>query len=342
MVHWDRKKHRRRLVAQILVLVLASLLFAMIYQEEVTQAGRDSPLTLVQKFEVPLKEISGLAVMPRKNGTELAFVGDRKAEILAFAQPSGQSVGHSFKNQLLDRFSLCRTEDFEDCKRMVKKLTSNWEALSVDGAGRFFILQEHTQSIVVLSSDFKTIEKVIHFNFAHAFPELVNRGTRKFRLNALGEGMILLKNGHVLIAKEQYPLAFVEFGPEGDQALGVSPESVLGATELFSIPGNEMMHLDYQPLATWIVAGHSKCDFSDLAIDGQGRMLVLSQTCRHVEVFDRLVPGLEAKPRESIQLPADIASPEALAVKDDLWFIASDIPTKREYNFYILRFGSHL
>ena len=57
-----------------------------------------------------------------------------------------------------------------------------------------------------------------------------------------------MQNGHLLIAKEKDPAAFVEFGPEGDEPSGFGPESALKAGARWpSVDGDHV----FVPLAVW-------------------------------------------------------------------------------------------
>lgn len=337
MVHWDRKLYRSRLLKQVLLLLGLGVGFSVFYSEHSSFAGKESPFTIEERLELPIKEISGGDLITGSGGQAVNLISDRKAEVVRLNLKDGHIEKVDFKNLMVERFSLCRSEDFEECRKLIKKLVSNWEALSSDASGRLFLLQEHTQSVLVFDSSVRSIERALHFNFGDAFPDMIGRGSKKFQTNSLGEGLILLKNGHILIAKEQYPVALVEFGPAGSEALGFSPETVLGPADSFQLPASDSFHLEYKPLASWILSGHSKCDVSDLDSDAQGRLVILSQTCNGVAVIEKLDPLEKALVVDYKRLPDEILNPEALIIAGDRWLVASDIPKKRQHNFYILR-----
>ena len=54
--------------------------------------------------------------------------------------------------------------------------------------------------------------------------------------NSRGEGMILMKNGHVLVLKEKQPSMLIEFGPKGDLPMGYGPDTFLAHGEAFALP----------------------------------------------------------------------------------------------------------
>ncbi len=332
MVHWDRRSFRKKLMAQVAVLLSLIVFVSVTYQHKKTGLQRDAkPLTLISKEIIPLKEISGIASFVENGVPELAFIGDDKSKIYL----KGADKDYSFKDILVERFSLCQNEDFDECSRSIKKLTKNWEALAVDGEHRFFALQEHSQTIVVMNRGIDRIEHVLQFNFVNAFSEAVAIGSRKIRKNALGEGLILLKRGHVLIAKEAFPVALVEFGPEGEQPLGLSSETVLGAEEAFQLD-EAQFRVKLVPLSTWMLAAHGKCDISDLALDEDRSLLALSEVCLTIHRFPNLSPGKAAEASDVYVLPGEVRSPEALVVVGKQWLVGSDVSSKKQHNFYRL------
>lgn len=262
---------------------------------------------------------------------EIAFIGDAKSAIYLKAEQRE----HSFKDLLVERFSLCQSDDFDECHKSIKKLTKNWEGLAIDGQQRFFALQEHSQSIVVMNRGLDKIEHALHFNFARAFSDAIAKGSRKIRKNALGEGLILMKRGHILLSKEAFPVAFVEFGPEGDAALGLNAETVLGPDEAFHMDEAEF-HIRLVPLTSWILASHGKCDISDLALDEDKSLLALSEDCLTIQRYPSLSPGEDARVSDVYVLPGEVRSPEALVVRGGEWLVGSDVASRKHYNFYRL------
>lgn len=335
MVHWDRKAYRKQLFLQIILLLAVVALVSIFWEKKQgVSGGAETSLTLVESKHIPLKEISGVSSYMENGKLELAFIGDSNPKVVLHSDEIDREI--SFRETLLDRFSLCQDPDFDECAKSIKKLTENWEAIARDGSGRFFIMQEHSQSILVYDRSLQTIEGVLHFNLGDAFPDAVAHGAKKFKKNNLGEGLVLLKNGHVLIAKEQKPLAFVEFGPEGDKALGLSPSTVLGPAEAFTL-AKDGFHRRLKPLHSWILTAHSKCDISDLALDGESRLLALSEICQSILVFNRLEVDRQALTQTILRLPREILHPEALTVVGKDWFVGSDKSSKTATNFYILR-----
>ncbi len=333
MVHWDRKGARRRVMIQIGILLALLSIIGFAYEKQSQKIDGDAKtLELVKKEVLPLKEISGVARFLSEGQYKTVLIGDDKARVYWLEEGREQS----FKDSLVERFSLCQSEDFDECDRMIKKLSKNWESLATDGEGRLFLLQEHPQSILVTDPLLNSFQRVLHYNFADAFDSAVAKGAKKVRKNALGEGLILLKNGHILVAKENYPVALVEFGPEGDDAIGLNATTVLAPGESFSFR-SENFHQKLVPLHSWTLATHGKCDISDLALDKDQMLLALSEVCLTIQRYEALVPGEQAKLKDVYVLPGEIQSPEALTVDGDEWLVGSDVSSKKVFNFYRLK-----
>ena len=61
--------------------------------------------------------------------------------------------------------------------------------------------------------------------------------------NARAEGLLLLTSGHILVAKQMSPVYLIEFGPDGDEPVGVGDDSVLPPDRAFSLPAEETARL---------------------------------------------------------------------------------------------------
>ena len=76
-----------------------------------------------------------------------------------------------------------------------------------------------------------------------------------------GEGMVLLPGGHLLIAKEKKPAAFVEFGPSGSQSRGLLRGGALADGKRWPIKKG---HHQFLALAVWLpdkAIGQDLCGF---------------------------------------------------------------------------------
>ena len=81
-----------------------------------------------------------------------------------------------------------------------------------------------------------------------------------------GEGAVLLPGGHLLIAKEKKPAAFIEFGPPHSRSRGLVRGGALADGEPWSIKKG---HHRFVALAIWLpdkTLAKTCADFSDLEI----------------------------------------------------------------------------
>ena len=105
---------------------------------------------------------------------------------------------------------------------MLPKHDPQIEAVCADGLGRVLLLQETPPRVELI--DPKALKVV-------ASIDLVVEGRGEIARSwsdpkgSRGEGTVLLPGGHLLIAKEKKPPAFIEFGPPHSRSRGL----VLGA-----------------------------------------------------------------------------------------------------------------
>ena len=92
-----------------------------------------------------------------------------------------------------------------------------------------------------------------------------------------------MQNGHLLIAKEKDPAAFIEFGPEGDEPSGFGPDSALKGGAALADRGRRPDV--FVPLAVWnpSVKLQATCeDFSDLEVGPDRRLYLLSDKSQSI------------------------------------------------------------
>lgn len=247
---------------------------------------------------VPLAEVSGLTVLVHAGTTRLVAVGDARVSLaLAEVAPDG-SVG---------AWTVLTTDDVAAPPGRASFF--ELEATAADGAGIVWVLTEETSWLGGVDVDARTVVGTAHLDTA-TIPDLHSDWSRPEA--SRGEGLALLREGHVLVAKEKDAPGLVEFGPAGDSALGVSPGTLLGAGEAFDLTGGELVALAWWPLPKRI--RHRFHDLSDLAADGDGGLWLLSDqsTC-----YGRLVlplePGADVAVVDVVDLPDAVRKPEGLA-----------------------------
>ena len=106
-----------------------------------------------------------------------------------------------------------------------------------------------------------------------------------------GEGMVLLPGGHLLIAKEKKPAAFIEIGPSHSRSRGLVRGGALADGKRWPIRKGRHR---FVALATWrpdkTLAQHC-ADFSDLEIGPDGCLYLLSDKSCSIARLDDLPAG---------------------------------------------------
>jgi hypothetical protein len=103
--------------------------------------------------------------------------------------------------------------------------------------------------------------------------------------------MVLLPEGHLLVAKEKKPAALIEFGPAGSRSRGLVRGGALADGERWPIKKG---HHRFAPLAIWRPdkkLAKTCADFSDLAIGPDGCLYLLSDKSFTIARLDDLPEG---------------------------------------------------
>jgi len=172
---------------------------------------------------------------------------------------------------------------------MLPKQDSQIEAVCADGLGRVLLLQEtpprveliHPEALKVVASIDLTMEGRGEIARAWSDP----RGSR-------GEGMVLLPGGHLLVAKEKKPAAFIEFGPPHSRSRGLVRGGALADGERWPIKKGH--HHRFVALAIWLpdkILAKTCADFSDLEIGPDGCLYLLSDKSSTIARLDDLPAG---------------------------------------------------
>ena len=171
---------------------------------------------------------------------------------------------------------------------------SQWEAVATDSAGTVCMLDEARSEISCL--DRGLVRKRARFSLQVSGMGDLDRDWERHS-NSRGEGVILLRNGHILVLKEKRPAMLIEFGPEGDASMGYGPESFLREGEAFSFsrpsrrtdkPGTSPASAappagsvaTLRALKAWAFSDRLNelaKDASEIALGPDGRLYLLSQ-----------------------------------------------------------------
>jgi hypothetical protein len=205
---------------------------------------------VVSRMALPLLEVSGLAA---RDGRFVA-VGDRSSDIISFGlDPAGEAV-----DVVVHRTGVA-----------TGKSGSQWEAIALDGAGNAAVLSE-TGELFVFAKDLEGPSATVKIDY-QSVNALIDGHVEQ---NSLGEGLVLLEGGHILVAIEKSPSVLVEMGPAGSAPAGYAPgREVHGRFA----PGATT----FVALAAWQVKDNgSTPDLSDLTVGPTGALFALTQQGR--------------------------------------------------------------
>ncbi len=204
---------------------------------------------------------------------------------------------------------------------------SQWEGVASDASGKIFVLEESPGTIFVFDADAKTLLQKIKLDFGG-----------EFEVNSLGEGLVLLKDGHILVLKEKKPAMLVEFGPAGSEAVGVSSDNIIEKNEPFAlVPGDK---IKYKPLKSWDFTAKAEelmADFSELAVGPGGVLYLLSDESGRIGRLESKLRTDEKKVNVKAfwDLPKKIEHPEALIFIGTTPVVGIDTKSKDD-NVFIL------
>jgi hypothetical protein len=229
--------------------------------------------------DVPLQEVSGICSHRSKNGRmRLMAVGDRLAKIAWFFPPRSNEGQIDWHTRNIAELS----------GSLVPKHDPQVEAICADGVGRIALLQETPPRVELIdpkaSKVVASIDLVVEGRGEVARAWSDPEGSR-------GEGMVLLPDGRLLVAKEKKPAALIEFGRPGSQSRGLIRGGALRDGERWPIKKG---HHRYVALAIWLPdkkLDKTCADFSDLAIGPDGCLYLLSDKSATIAQLDDLPPG---------------------------------------------------
>jgi uncharacterized protein YjiK len=263
-------------------------------------------LDAVGRVDLPVVEASDLAVRTIDGHTEVLVVGDRTAHVAAGTYEPERG------------FSNWETTDLSSLPGWpLPPQDGQLEAIAVDGGSLIAIMREDPPFVHVVDTDTGTVVANIRLVAPADSPLAGSWDDPASR----GEGLVLLRDGRLLVAKEKRPRALIEFAPIGADARGLSREILLGPDESWDAPTGAV---DYAAVAMWKLRGAAKealDDISSLAI-GRTRDIWLlsdrSQRLARLSLETPLAPTTgEIRSFEEIwRLPKQAGKPEGVAAID--------------------------
>lgn len=282
------------------------------------------PLTLKisERHVLPASEISGLCWGKNADGKKsLIAVGDMDAILYFFEWNKGSKPKASGEIKL---------------EALGTERGSQWESIYADQSGHLFILPESPEVIHVF--DVKNPKNVT------TFPLDLNAEWKKklqwdVEANSQGEGILLLKNGHILVLKEKNPLKIIEFAPSSDaRPVGYNVNLSLEQNGEFPRPKSGVK---FVPVHFWALTGPQQKIFPDgsgLNVNHKGELFLLSDKGLSIGKIGTLDPKLENyEIKEAWKFPYDIKKPEGMVFDNEgRILIATDSKKKDQPNLFVL------
>ena len=229
--------------------------------------------------DVPLREVSGICLGRGRNGRMfLLAIGDRVAKIAWFPEPRSDEGRIDWHTRNIAKLS----------GSMLPKRNPQIEAVCADGLGRVLLLQETPPRVELV--DPKALKVVASIDLAVEGRGEIARAWADPK-GSRGEGMVLMRGGHLLVAKEKKPAALIEFGPPQARSRGLVRGGALAAGERWPIKKG---HHRFVALAIWRpdkALAKTCADFSDLEIGPDGCLYLLSDQSSTIARLDHLQAG---------------------------------------------------
>ena len=244
-------------------------------------------------WKLPLEEVSALCL--GDGGASLVGVGDDRWR---FARAAIAPDGLSLDDPTPVDGRPAAEED------------SEFEGIASDGSGRLFVLREGPAVVILLDSQ-GDIEHTIRLQVGSDFPRLGPEWNDPEKSNSRGEGLLLLRDGRILVAKQRESTWLIEFGPAGAEPRGFTGESPLAPGETFALDrGSPETVMD--ALAAWLVDQEDIKSLNDLAIGADGRLYLISSKSRRLLRLDH---DLDARGGSARLVGHDL--PDELFLTDD-------------------------
>jgi hypothetical protein len=241
--------------------------------------GTRHALRIQRTEHVPIVEVSGVCLRRGPDGRmSLIAIGDREAVAAWVVLPEDDD--EPWEWSLMDVARLQGS--------LMPAGDPQLEAVCADGQGRVLLLQEAPPRAELIDP----AEERVVASFDLVVPDGHPLAEAWHDPDASrGEGAVLLTNGHLLIAKEKDPPAFIEFGPADESPSGFGPGSVLPDGVAWPV---ERGHHQFIALDTWMPTDElleACADFSDLEVGPDHRLYLLSDKSATITRLPVLEPG---------------------------------------------------
>ncbi|HEY5881908.1 MAG TPA: hypothetical protein VIU11_23575 [Nakamurella sp.] len=261
----------------------------------------NSPLSIADRWTLPLGEASALCVRRSSDGDpEILCVDDAKFRVARVAIAGDDLAPRAQADKVKKAFA--------DRRLPTKK--SNFEGIASDASRRIYLVQENDQRVTVLAPDLATVDRVIDLHVDPRDVDLAPQWLGEKNSNSRGEGLLLLRHGHLLVAKQKGDPWLIEFGPAGHEPIGVRPgKTTVPPDGSFDPPQTDAR---YEVLAKWLVTDPRITSLNDLALSESGHLCVTSSASGCLaRLPDDLVPGQPAGPFDVWELPGTVTRGKA-------------------------------
>ena len=278
--------------------------------------------------DLPVVEASGLAARRTDDALRVLAVGDRTAHLAVstYAPASGLGDWQMIDLSLVPGWPVPADD-------------SQLEAIAVDGGHLVALMREDPPVVLVADTEQRALVAQITLTAPSGSP-LAGRWDDP---SSRGEGLVLLRNGRLLVAKEKRPRALVEFRPAGTGTGGLSRSDFLAPGESWEAPTGE---LEYEATSLWRLRGKAKDalrDISALAVGRDRSLWLLSDKSSAVARLSLDTPlGLgDATIRnfdELWRLPKRTKKPEGIvALDEEHILVAMDTGSTRRNGMVVCR-----
>ena len=270
-----------------------------------------------------MREVSGLALAQDEGGVDIYAVGDASYDL---GRLQAEGPPRSVSIQVRDVADLASAEP---------NAASQWEAVATAGPLGVCALAETSGRVACLSNDLTQVVADFRLDVA-SIPSLDRQWTEE--PNSRGEGMVLLRWGHILLLKEKKPPLLVEFGPEGDLPEGWNVDAPLCAGETFAVPASGAL----VALKVWTFADSLAAlakDGSELTVGPDGHLYLLSQESAVLVRLEGTLRPNEGKVHAAAawRLPQELARAEGLVIDGRMHpWVAVDVHATDGPNIYRL------
>jgi hypothetical protein len=237
-------------------------------------------------WELPVEEVSALCLSA--GGASLIGVGDDR---------------WCFGSARITRTGLAPEAPTRVDGRPPEEKNSEFEGVASDATGRLFVLREGPAQLLVVD-EAGNVGQTVQLRVTNDIPRLAAEWNDAENENSRGEGVLLLRDGHVLVAKQRESTWLIEFGAPGESAKGFTTLSPLRPSEAFALTSTTT---EMHALTAWLVDQPELQSLNDLATDDDGRLYIVSSTSRRLGRLDQdLDPsGGRARPT-AYDLPAEL------------------------------------